>query len=70
MPHFTDSSLLVLHPGNLNQILIIFGFSEVLRMDSRSQCKKFSNTFFVCSLPEHTRVYDCPQGVMEGGVNA
>ena len=39
-------------------------------MNSRTERKKILNIFFVCSLAEHTKVYDCPQGVMEGGVNA
>lgn len=39
-------------------------------MNDRNEHKKISNTFFVCSLAEHMRVYDCPQGVMEGGVRA
>ena len=39
-------------------------------MNSRTESKKISIIFFECSLAEHTRVYDCPQGVMEGGVRA
>ena len=39
-------------------------------MNSHNEHKKFSNSFFVCSLAEHTRVYDCPQEAMEGGVGA
>ncbi len=51
-----------------------FNFSEVLQMNSRikhkKERKKISNIFFVCSLPEHMRVYHCLLGATEGGVSA